>query len=205
MKRGNSGNSEQKKGVPKFLNARWRSFENRAVKNFTPFQLRLWEIVVFLSRFLLLAIPFHMILWTGFDAEPLQQLTASSVGAMLSLCGVEASVDGSLIDIIGAGWGIEIIKDCVGWKSYLALAGLMFAVRGVALRKRLVGTIAALPVIYIGNTFRIFSSIYLGLIFGTEHFAFVHDILWQGGLIALVLCSWLVWLNEYARPDISKI
>ncbi|RLG13509.1 MAG: hypothetical protein DRN71_04685 [Candidatus Nanohalarchaeota archaeon] len=182
------------------IEMQWDAFERGLVCRFSSGQKKLWDILVFLVRFLILAIPLHVLLWLNFDAHVLQVATVSSVAFLLSLAGVPYEVVDVflLVDCNSFVWTIEIIKDCVGWKSFMAVSGLMFAVRKVALSRRMIGVLAALPLIYAGNVFRIFTSIYLSIVFGYEWFDFIHSVLWQGGLIALVIVIWWVWLEKVA-------
>ncbi|NOR84803.1 hypothetical protein GQ473_01680 [archaeon] len=153
-------------------------------------------MLIFISRFLLLALPFYFILWLNFDAYPLQLLTANAVSFILTILNVEYELNGHLIFIPSVLWTIEIIKDCVGWKSLMALWGLIFATRGICYKTKVYGALAGIPLIFIGNAIRIASSIWLAIMFGLDKFTFIHDFLWQWGLIALVLGIWWVWLGK---------
>ena len=177
---------------------KWDLFEKKTTRKFTPFQLRLWAALVFLSRFAVLAIPFHMILWTNFDAFFLQAIVAKGVFYLLSFSGIFVTqADNFLYVQTPFLWSIEIIKDCVGWKSFLAFAGLVFAVRGASTKTRIVGVFLGAPVIFFGNIIRIYTSIYASLIFGVETFQLIHDVLWQWGLIMIVLMAWLCWMKHF--------
>ncbi|MFH1127178.1 MAG: archaeosortase/exosortase family protein [archaeon] len=178
----------------------WDRFETKVVFSLDSKQRRLWEVFVFLMRFLILAVPLHVLLWLNFDAYLLQIWTAKIVSFFLYAAGVAHETAGIFLFVpLGSlQWTIEIIKDCVGWKSFMAVSGLMFAVRKVRLEKRIAGVLVAAPIIYFGNAFRIFSSIYLTRIFGFEWFDFIHGFLWQWGLIALVILIWWVWLEKFA-------
>lgn len=178
----------------------WGHFESGIISRLDSRQKVLWNVLVFLLRFLALALPFHVLLWLNFDAHLLQVFTAGSVSVMLSVFQVQHTFfDIFLVVPLGdVKWTIEIIKDCVGWKSFLAVSGLVFAVRGVGFQKRLIGVLFAVPLIYAGNVVRIFSSIYLTTVFGFESFEVIHGILWQGGMIALILGIWIFWLDRIA-------
>ncbi len=178
----------------------WGHFESGITSRLDSRQKALWNVLVFLLRFLALALPFHVLLWLNFDAHFLQVFTARSVSVLLSVFNVQhTSFDIFLvIPLEDVQWTIEIIKDCVGWKSFLAVCGLVFAVRGVGFQRRIIGVLFALPLIYVGNVVRIFSSIYLTRIFGYASFEVIHGILWQGGMIALILAIWIFWLDRIA-------
>ncbi len=177
---------------------KWALFERKTTKNFTPFQVRLWNALVFLLRFTVLAIPFHMVIWTNFDAYFLQAIVAKAVSYLLSLSGAFVSQAGNFLYIETPSlWTVEIIKDCVGWKSFLAFTGLIFAVRGASAKTRIAGVLLGAPVIFFGNIIRIYTSIYASLIFGVEKFSLIHDVLWQWGMILLVLLVWLFWMKHF--------
>ena len=177
---------------------KWALFEKKTTKKFTPFQVRLWNVLVFLSRFTVLALPFHLILWTNFDAYFLQVIVAKGVFYLLSFSGVLVTqADNFLYVQAPFLWAVEIIKDCVGWKSFLAFSGLVFAVRAASVKTRIMGLVAGACVIFFGNIIRIYTSVYAGLIFGTETFPLIHDVLWQWGLMMIVLVAWLCWMKYF--------
>ena len=178
------------------INSKWDIFEKRITYGFTKFQLKLWDMLIFVSRFLVLALPFYFVLWLNFDAYPLQLMTAKAVSFLLTFLGVGYELNGHFIFIPSVLWTIEIIKDCVGWKSLMALWGLMFATRGVFYKKTIYGALAGIPLIFVGNAVRIASSVWLAIMFGLDKFTFIHDFLWQWGLIALVLGIWWIWLKK---------
>lgn len=185
----------------------WGNLESKIMSRLDSRQKSLWNILVFLLRFLALALPFHVLLWINFDAYFLQVFTARSVSVLLSVFNVQHTYFDVylIVPLENVQWTIEIIKDCVGWKSFLAVCGLVFAVRGVGFQRRLIGVIFALPLIYVGNVVRIFSSIYLTRIFGFESFEVIHGILWQGGMIALILAIWIFWLDRIAGVKSVKV
>ena len=183
----------------------WDRFERKLTKKMDSGQRKLWDVFVFLLRFMLLAIPFNFLLWINFDAHSLQVLTAKAVSALLSFSGIENHVDDVVITVShGFTWNIEIVKDCIGWKSFMAVAGLMFGVRGVRMKRRLTGILVAAPVVYVANIIRIFSSIYVPVVCASNSesvlgmFNSIHQILWQGGLIVIVIAIWWVWMVKYA-------
>ncbi len=178
----------------------WDRFEADLTSRLDPGQKKLWNIFIFLLRFLVLAIPLHVLLWLNFDAHMLQVVTVNSVSFLLSLFNVTHRVIDVflIVDPGSVPWTIEIIKDCVGWKSFMAVCALIFAVRKVSAKKRIKGILIAAPIIFAGNIFRIFTSIYLSVTFGYKWFDFIHNILWQWGLIALVILIWWVWLEKIA-------
>ncbi|VVB59955.1 Transmembrane exosortase (Exosortase_EpsH) [uncultured archaeon] len=163
----------------------------------TPFQKKLWNILIFLTRFLVLSLPLHFLLWVNFDAASVQLFVAKAVEKMLLSSGIEAVRNGTFL-VMSTKTGalsVEIIKDCVGWKSVLALFGLIFATPGVTLKKRMLGLLAGVPIIFLGNLLRIYATIVVTVYNGLEVWEITHTFLWQEGLIVLVIITWYFWLK----------
>ena len=83
----------------------------------------------------------------------------------------------------------------------MALWGLIFATRGVSYKKKFYGALVGIPLIFVGNAVRIASSVWLAMMFGLDKFTFIHDFLWQWGLIALVLGIWWGWLGSATKRN----
>ncbi len=186
---------------PKSFFESWNSFNRRLTKHFNPRQKKLWGIFVFLAKFAILSLPLHFLLWVNFDATPVQEFVAKAVNSMLEASGIAAKQAGTFIAVATktGPLTVEIIKDCVGWKSILALFGLIFATPKIAMRKRIVGLLAGAPAIFILNLFRIWSTVYITVLKGYDFWEITHTFLWQEGLIIAVVAVWLAWMKLYAR------
>lgn len=177
---------------------RWDKGEKKLLKNFSPFQKRLWHVWMFLIRFYAFTFPLYVFVNYTFEGSAIQTAVATLLSGMLSLSGVKTVlVNSATFNLPDYGWYIEIIRDCVGWKSSLALAGLMLAVRNVSLKTKARGIIASVPLIFFANLLRIYTSILLSVWVGVEHFPFIHDVLWQSTMAVLTLGLWLFWLKEH--------
>lgn len=177
---------------------KWDKFESKITKKFTKNQKKMWQILIFLIRFSLLAIPLHLLIWANIDALFLQKITAITVEKVLSLLTTDFSREGILF-FVQTKTGLltaEISKDCVGWKSILSLVGLIFAVRGVKLQKRLTGVLIGLILVFIGNITRLTTTFYLTSVKGLYFFSIIHNFLWQWGLTLLIICIWAIWLES---------
>jgi exosortase/archaeosortase family protein len=161
--------------------------------NLTPRQARMWKVLLFLARVAALSLPLYLIIWLGLDLMPLQLAAASQSAWLLGALGYQAVQEGVGITM-GNGFAFFIIPDCTGWKSMLFLFALVFAVPGTALRKRLWGLAAGLPLIWLGNLLRIVGVVWAQSIWGTEAALSLHDTLYQAGLVAMVLAIWFTWL-----------
>lgn len=178
----------------------WNKFEKKTTDNFTPSQFKMWDTLIFLIRFCLLAVPLHIIIWTGYDFNHIITITSYFTSKLLSILGTDFfRIDNTFIITTGTGTLIaDIIKDCSGWKSFLALTSLMIATRHSTIKARTIGILIGTFAIFIGNIIRLSTTFHITCLKGLEIFDITHNILWQGGLIILVLTIWLFWLNKIA-------
>ena len=163
----------------------------------TPFQKKLLKVFVFLVKFAALSLPLHFLLWVNFDATQIQVFVADAVKKLLVSSGVSVSQNGLILSMATktGPLNVEIIKDCVGWKSVLALFALIFATPNIEMKKRLLGIAAGVPVIFIGNILRIYATIFVTVKGGLELWEVTHTYLWQEGLILLVIATWYIWFK----------
>ncbi len=163
----------------------------------TAQQERLWRVFVFLARLLALSVPVYIIISFA-DLSPLQAFTTGMLAWVMEGMGYSVSVQGFLLTV-GTGMAQPLVffisADCTAWKSMLFFAALAVAVPGISWRKRGMGMLAALPVIWAVNLFRIIVSVHAINSYGMEFGMFLHDVLWQIGLAALVLVLWAAWLQ----------
>ncbi|NOQ37252.1 hypothetical protein GQ472_00050 [archaeon] len=182
------------------LTARWNRFEKKTTKSFTLSQLRMWDTFIFLIRFCLLAIPLHLIIWTGYDFSHIISVTSHFTSNALTLLGTDFfRIDNTFFITTPTGMlAADIIKDCSGWKSFLALLSLIIATRHAGIKARTIGIAAGILIIFIGNIIRLATTFHLTHMYGLGIFDITHNMLWQGGLIILVLVSWFIWLDKIA-------
>jgi exosortase/archaeosortase family protein len=174
---------------------------------FSRKQKRLWNIQMFLLRLVLFSIPLYLIILLNIDLSPAQRVIAGQTEWILKSLGFETARDGLLIKV-----GIEnpfiffIGPDCVGWKSMLFYAALIMATLGVSIRKRILGIAAGIPIIYSGNLARITAVVLIERSYGFDAAMLFHDWLWQAGLMAVILITWLVWLkSDYIRKYVISL
>lgn len=171
----------------------------------TPGQKSLWRTFLFLIRLLILSIPLYMILSLPGLLLPLQSLVTHNSVSLLSLS-YPVSYENVLIEIQSPGNEFQFVvsEDCTGWKSMLFLFALIFATLGVSLRKRLLGLVIGIPVIYLGNLFRILLIVLIQQNWGAPAAELFHVYFWSLGLIALVLLAWGLWLWRVGRISFTK-
>jgi exosortase/archaeosortase family protein len=153
---------------------------------------RLWEVFLFLVRFTVLAAPLYLLLWNDWNPIWLREMNAAVGSNVLSLLDLDVVHSGSFI---GTGqFSVDVSTDSTGWKSFLALVGLMLATREEALTKKLYGILLALVIVFAGNITRLVSMVYAVVVWGVDY-QLIHTFFWRWGLTALVLVSWIAWLR----------
>ncbi|MCK5023524.1 MAG: exosortase/archaeosortase family protein [Candidatus Aenigmarchaeota archaeon] len=155
-------------------------------------QQKLLETLIFLVKLTLFSIPVYIILTFHNILFPLQYIVAKNVHMLLNVTGFDMAMEGMLI--FGNGVSFFISEDCTGWKSAILLIALIFSVPKIQLRKRVMGVIAGLPVLYVANILRILIVIFVWKGAGRGFADIFHDYLWQVGLVFVVMIIWVLWL-----------
>lgn len=177
---------------------RFKSFEDELTKGFTEFQLSLWNLFVFLTKFSLFSLPLYFFLFLQFDLLPFKVFTARVCSHVLSWLQIDHSVTSYFI-FIGEK-SIKVSKDSTGWKSFLALFGLLFATRGVKLKEKIYGFLTGAVAVFLLNILRITSTIYAVVRWGISY-ELIHTFLWRWGLTFSVLFIWIFWLRNTFLDD----
>ncbi len=166
--------------------ARYRRFR----ESLTAHQEGLFDTLLFLTTFTVLAAPVYVVMAAGWESSTLRTVNASISTVILSLAGLDVTSYGSVID--AQSLTLDVSWDSTGWKSVMAFTALVVAT-GASVRKTLGGIIVGVPVLLIANIGRITSMVYLVEVYGVSY-DMLHDILWRWGLTVTVLAVWIVWL-----------
>lgn len=124
--------------------------------------------VAFPIAYLAFMVPLARLLVDQF-AQPLQLFSAQFGGALAHAIGVPTEVDGTTIQIPGYTFEVAIV--CSGLKSSIAmsaLAALYAYMLDAAMWKRALIVVASVPVAIFANAGRIFITLVLGRVFGSE-------------------------------------
>jgi|YelNatPaOPRAMG01_1025707.scaffolds.fasta_scaffold10284_2 exosortase/archaeosortase family protein len=161
---------------------------------------KLIQILLFLVKFNLLAIPLYILIFLNFSLPPLQNFVALLSHKLLSAIGIQSSLDQHNLIAIKEFkvFFVEISMDCTGWKSLYTLFALTIATPEVKIKRKFLFLLVSIPFLFFVNIGRIVLTIYLSLI-EPESFAFVHDFLWQWGLILTIIGTWALWLKLEKR------
>jgi len=154
---------------------------------------RLYDALIFLIKFNILAIPMYLIIIFSLSFAPLQEATAQISTSLIP----DSSVSGTMIVIPmeGGSWAADINWDCTGWKSMYALFALIFATP-FALGKKLWGLLL-IPLVCLINIFRIVFMFLFVKTYGLANYELVHATLWSWGLVAAILILWIVWIKFF--------
>jgi len=132
--------------------------------------------------------------------ETMQSFTATVVGGILGLAGMDPLVSGSMITLQNPSLSFDVTAACLGGVLFWVYIGLVFAESGVTPRQRLLGILAGLSVLVAFNLFRITLSIYLEWQTGV----YVHDYFYLFNMV-FVLLVWIGWLKirKHRLSDLS--
>lgn len=154
-----------------------------------PRQRQLLAAFTFLAKFTGLAAPLYLLLASGWDAAWLRTAIASVSAAVLDLGGIAAASDGTFVS---AGHVlVDVTRDSTGWKSVLALAGLILASRR-PWREKGRGLVIGAALVMAVNVIRIVSMVAAVVLFDAEY-EFLHLFLWRWGLTGAVIAVWAAW------------
>lgn len=153
------------------------------------------ELLMFIIRFNIFAVPLYLILISGAEFEPLMKLTTELAFALLRLTGINANLHDYIISVpVSTGsFGAFVSWDSTGWKSMLALTALIFAT-GFSLKKKLLG-LALIPLVYSINIFRIWFMFFIVTV-NPAYFELAHITIWSWGLIFTILLLWVIWVKK---------
>jgi exosortase/archaeosortase family protein len=168
-------------------------------------QQKLWQTFVFLFRLLVLSIPLYLIISLGISLYPLQYSVATNSYWVLRFTGFQVVQEGATLTVgpeseVRQGFTFTISEDSTAWKSMLFFFALVFAVPAASGRKRLMGLLIGIPLVWVGNLARVWGIVMVERSYGIQAALIAHDYLWRVGLIALVLALWLVWLRFSKTP-----
>lgn len=164
------------------------------IPNFDPDEMnsrqnKLFELLQFFTRLLAVGAVFHFLLWLYPDTTTYQDFLTQTLTWGLNLFGYEFTTSG--FRIVTPGVDYLITQDCTGWKSGMALIGLVYASTG-SLRNHLKFIGAGLAGIWLANYIRVMTTIILTEA-GILSFDVVHGFLWRWGLTAFVFALWIIW------------
>lgn len=163
----------------------------------TPEQKKLWNILWFLIRLLILAIPLYLIIFLAVDLTPMQVTVAKQTTYILDNLGFNVIQEGYhiIVGTIEDHFYFMINEDCTGWKSMLFLFALIFAVPMIAWKNRFAGLVVGIVIVWIANLGRVVGVVLAERMWGLGFAMSLHDYGYRLGMIAVVLLIWLIWFR----------
>jgi len=153
------------------------------------------DVFLFLLKFNLLLLPFYVIIILDLNFYPVQIAFTNLLALLLKTLNYQVSTSDFFLFVGSENIPIDISRDCIGWKSTYSLFALVFASPGDKKNKlKFLGL--WIPILLVVNILRVIITIIIGLNFGVQYMDFMHTILWQGGVILILIGIWVVWLKR---------
>jgi archaeosortase B (VPXXXP-CTERM-specific) len=99
--------------------------------------------------------------------------------------------------VIFQGFPVKIIEECTGLYEVVIFASAVLAFP-TSWRKRGIGLLMGIPLLYVFNVVRIAVLILVGRYY-PEYFDFMHLYFWQATLILMITSVWLLWIIKVVR------
>ena len=147
-------------------------------------------VALFLSFCLAFYLAYYILMLRG-SLSLLKNLTASILGAILSLGGADVVVNGAALSING--FGLEIIDECTAVFSSIVYCSCVLAYP-TTLKNKGIGIAFGVPSLYAINILRLIVLTLVGISY-PGMFEFVHVYLWQASFIIFVVVVFLSWLK----------
>lgn len=101
--------------------------------------------------------------------------------------------------VVFQGFAVKIIEECTGLYEVVIFAAAVLAFP-TTWRKRAIGILMGVPLLYLFNVVRIAVLIVVGR-YWSEYFDFMHLYFWQATLILMITSVWLLWIIKVVRSD----
>lgn len=122
---------------------------------------------------------------------PLNNYTATTLGFLLRLLGMQPTLEGVVVS--AGGFSVKIIDECSAIFVFILFISFVLAYP-TSLKNKAIGLIFGIPSLFVVNTLRLTVVFFAGL-WRPDLFEYVHAYLWQTIMIILVFISCLAWLH----------
>ncbi|MCK5176773.1 MAG: exosortase/archaeosortase family protein, partial [Candidatus Aenigmarchaeota archaeon] len=175
----------------------------KSMKKLTDKQKRLFDILLFLIRFFLLSFVLHFFIWLNIDMYRIELLVADIIGFFLAMFGIAISRADTLFIFSDSSGTLvaQITRDCIAWKSILAFVCLIFATNTGTPIKKIQAMIAGSIIIFVANIVRLTTTFAFINRYGIIYFDFIHNLLWQGGMILLIIYLWNLMMTRISFSE----
>lgn len=148
--------------------------------------------------FIVTAIALNPLFW--FDDNQLSFVnlfTASLITKLIQLSGLQATMDGYVIHLANSSW--LMTTECTGIFVMVIYASFILTYTA-SLRAKGLALLAGIPFIYGANIIRLYTMAWIDTL-TPEYSKFVHDYMWQGIFIGMVVIMWILWIDWIAARE----
>jgi len=155
------------------------------------------EVIQFIALFITFCIVFYLLYYYFMDRFAfLENITASILGLLLRIFGMDILVDGNTVDIVGH-IRLQIIDECTAMFGSIVYISCVLAYP-TDIQKKAIGIVLGIPCLYIINMVRLVILAFVGVLI-PGLFEFVHTYLWQTIFIVFVIVVWLIWVDKVVK------
>lgn len=176
---------------------------------------RLYDVLLFLVKFFLLSFVLHFLIWLNIDMTCIQNFVGESIHFILTITGFSITKTGTFFILKDSSGTLfaQITRDCIAWKSILAYICLIFATEvktkkkkrkekktffeSLKKNKKFTAMLTGSAIIFFANIVRLATTFAFVHIYGIKYFDFIHNILWQGGMMILIIALWNFMRKKY--------
>jgi archaeosortase B (VPXXXP-CTERM-specific) len=144
--------------------------------------------------FCLLVLGFHVLEWTYALFRPItifQEVTAYTVARLVSLIGINCTLNGALITMPHTVW--NVVLECTALTAVVVFVSFIVAFPATW-RSRAIGIGIGVPFILAVNIFRLVTLAWVTQKI-PQSSTLVHDYIWQVAFLFLVVMMWIAWLS----------
>ena len=154
------------------------------------------DVIRFILLFIGFCTVFYLLFYRFMDYFSfLEDITASVLGFLLSLSGMDVTVNGNNVTLDGL--GLRIIDECTAIFGAIVYLSCILAYPTNP-GKKVIGIAFGFPALYAINMVRLVVLAVVG-VSTPEAFEYVHTYLWQTIFIVFVIIIWLIWLDRVVR------
>jgi archaeosortase B (VPXXXP-CTERM-specific) len=156
------------------------------------------DVIRFIALFITFCTAFYLIYYQFMDRFTfLENITASLLGFLLRIFGMDVAVSGNGVTIMGH-ITLNIIDECTAIFGSIVYLSCVLAYP-TEIRKKIIGIVLGIPCLYAINMVRLVILAFVGVFSNPETFEFVHTYLWQTIFIVFVILIWLVWVDKVVK------
>ncbi|MEA1907976.1 MAG: exosortase H [Euryarchaeota archaeon] len=154
------------------------------------------DVIKFVALFISSCTVFYLLYYHFIDYFAfLENITASLLGFLLRIFGVDAVVTGNTVAMDRL--SLRIIDECTAMFGSIVYISCVLAYP-TDLKKKIIGIVLGIPCLYAINMVRLVVLAFVGLSI-PEIFEFVHTYLWQTIFIVFVIVIWLIWVDRVVK------